>query len=217
MKYWRDILIVLLIALLVVTMVKCSDEAARANYNLDALTNKTAWFENRIGNETATKKTLQVTNAELRKILLKKNDTIALLAKEFSRLTNVVNFKSTAKLPAIGVKLEKPLPVRPCDSAVVDFERAGNVKEKWFKFNYKITPDSLKLDNFTILNNTTVITGVKKKWFLGAPVVTTDITHTNPYIKTDNITAAEITVSQPWYKKWYLWLGLGIAGGLMVK
>lgn len=217
MKYYREIIIVLLLAFLLTSIMKCREQVDYANENLEILNNKTTWYTNRLATETATHKTINLTNSEMKRILLKKNDTISQLIKEFSKLRSVVTYKNITKLPLISVKFENPLPVNPCDSTMVKFTRFGNVKEQWFNFDYNLTSDSLKLSNFMIPNNTYAITGVKRKWFLGKSVVTTDITHSNPYIQTENIAAVEITLPEPWYKKWYLWLAAGIAGGLLVK
>lgn len=217
MKYYREIIIILLLALLLSAIAKCEQQTHYANDNLEALSDKTIWYNNRLGIETASHKTLQLTNAEMHRILIQKNDTIAQLTKEFVKLRSVVTYKSTAKLPLIGIKIEKPLSLESSDSSLVNFQRLGEVSEKWFRFDYNLTCDSLKLANFTIPNNTIAITGVKRKWFLGKSIVTTDIIHSNPYIQTENIAAAEIIVPEPWYKKWYLWLAAGIAGGLLIN
>ena len=53
--------------------------------------------------------------------------------------------------------------------------------------------------------------------FLGKQTITTDIANTNPFISIKNIQSVEITTPEPWYKKWYVWLAGGIAGGVILS
>ena len=61
---------------------------------------------------------------------------------------------------------------------------------------------------------TTIITGSKRKWFLGKEIYTTDITNSNPHIEITQLKAAEVIIPEPWYKKWYVWFAAGLAGGI---
>lgn len=217
MKYWREILILILTVILVASVQECGSEKSRANANYKALTDTTSHFKNRLGTITASRAALQLTNSELKQTLLSKDDSLNQLSKEFVQLRSVVKFSSKLKLPAAAVKFETPIPGQTCDSLPLAFERSGAFRQKWFQFYYSVTPDSLKITDMAMNNTTTVITGVKRKWFLGKQVVKTDVTHSNPYISTQQITSAEVVVPEPWYKKWYLWLAAGIAGGLLIK
>ncbi len=216
MKYWREIIIVLLLALLAAMFVKANRYKVRSTTNYEALTDAVRHYENRLGAQSASIKTIQFTNDELKVTLLKKNDTLAQLTKEFAKLRSVVSIGSKTKLPEIGLKLSELVLQQPCDS-ILPYLRIGNVAEKWYRFNYEITQDSLKLAEFTIPNTISVITGVKRTWFLGKQTVNTDVTQSNPYVYTDNLRAAEVVITEPWYKKWYLWLAAGVAGGLILK
>lgn len=216
MKYWREIAVVFLLVVLAAVLSKGCEENSRAENNYGALTDTIKYYENRLGTQSASIKTMQFTNAQLAETLLKKNDTLAQLAKEFAKLRSVVTIGNKTKLPEIGFKLSEPVPQQPCDS-ILPYLRTGNVAEKWYRFNYEITQDSLKLVEFTIPNTISVITGVKRTWFLGKQTVNTDVTHSNPYMYTDNLRAAEVVITEPWYKKWYLWLAAGLAGGLILK
>lgn len=217
MRYWREILILILTVILVASIQQCGSEKARASANYKALTDTTSHFKNKLGTITGTKSALQLTNSELKQTLLNKDDSLKQLSKEFVQLRSIVKFRTNIKLPSASVKFDTPIPGQPCDSLPIAFERSGEFKHKWFQFHYNVTPDSLKITDMVMNNTTTVITGVKRKWFLGQQVVKTDVTHSNPYVSTQQITSAEIVVPEPWYKKWYVWLAAGLAGGLLIK
>jgi len=217
MKYWREILILILTVILVASIQECGSEKSRADNNYKALTDTTSHFKNRVGTITASKAALQLTNSELKQNLLSKDDSLKQLSKEFVKLRSVVKFNSKVGLPDAAVKFNTPIPGHPCDSLPVAFERSGAFRQKWFQFNYSVTPDSLKITDMAMNNTTTVITGVKRKWFLGQQVVKTDVTNSNPYVSTQQITSAEVVVPEPWYKKWYVHLALGITAGLLIK
>lgn len=217
MKFWRETMIGLLLIILFSTVLKCKNETKIKNANYKAFTDSVTCFKNALGTITASKNALHYTNAELKQMLLKNNDSLKKLSKEFTKLHTIITFKNNASLPPIELKFQTDTTRLPSGSSVCESYYSGILKDKWFGFNYKITSDSLKLTNFIVPNHTIALTGVKRKWFFGKTVVTTDITHSNPYIRTENITVAEVIIPEPWYKKWYLWLAAGIAGGLLIK
>jgi len=81
---------------------------------------------------------------------------------------------------------------------------------------YRVTNDSLQVPQFTTHTETAVMTGTKRKWFLGKQTLVTDVTNTNPHITVTGITSAELAVPEPWYRKWYFWGGLGVLGGVLI-
>ena len=70
---------------------------------------------------------------------------------------------------------------------------------------YTVTPDSLTIAPLSVFTETAVITGYKRKWFLGKESLVTEVTHTNPYITTPKINSAEVILPSQWYKKWFIW------------
>lgn len=205
-KYLPYILCGVLLVLLL--QQRCSGEnIVKDNY--EALNDSIKYYKNRLGTETATIKTLQADKKTLGILLTDKDKELQELIKEFSSVRNVVKYKDRIIIDTIQVTYTDTL---PCP----EFERTGAVKNKWYSFRYKSMNDGFTLDSLTIPNEVTVITGVKRKWFLGKQTITTDVTSTNPYIKVTELKAAELEVPSPIYKKWYVWLGIGILGGVIV-
>lgn len=184
--------------------------------NAAALTDTVKHFTNRLGTQTASIRTLQLDKKGMQEIIFKKDKELASLAKEFSKVKYVAKFASTAQFDSIGIKFDVPIDLCATDT-VGRFERTGSLNRKWFALDYRVTNDSLQIPKFTTWTETTVITGTKRSWFLGKETLRTDITNSNPHITVTGITSAELTLVSPWYRKWYVWLAAGLAGGLLIK
>lgn len=184
--------------------------------NATALTDSVKYFKNRLGTQTASIKTMLLDKKGMQDLLLSKDKELAALSKEFAKIKYVTKSKSTAKFDSISVKFDTPIVLHPNDT-INRFERSGAVFTEWYSLGYKVNNDSLVIDPFETWTQTTVITGIKRKWFLGKETLTTDITNTNPHITVTGITSAELTVSTSFWKKWYVWLAAGVVGGLLIK
>jgi hypothetical protein len=209
---------VIIIVLLIALIYQCDRNAenkSRMAVNTEALHDSLKYYHNKLGSQTATIKTMQLDKHQLHDLILKKDNELMQLAKQFNAVKYVTKFKTETEVPSINVPFDPPA-VFAADSTL-RFTRSGSVFKDWFSFNYKVSNDSLWLSAFKTNTETTVITGVKQKWFLGEQTITTDITNSNPYVKVTAINAAEVTVPTPWYRKWYLWLTAGLVGGILIK
>lgn len=207
MKAVPYLIIAVLVVLLFASLQECSRRGALAENNLEALTDTVQHFRNRLGTETASKRTLQLSEKQLRDIVIKKDNELAALAKEFVQVKSVVKFRTVTRFDTIQIAYRDTV---PCI-----FERSGSVAEKWYSFGYRSDQHGLKIDSFKTWTSANVLTGTKRKWFLGEQTVRTDITLSNPNMHITDITAAEIVIPSPWYRKWYVWLAVGAAGGFL--
>lgn len=207
-NYIPWIISVILAVLLFASLQECSRRGNNQDDNLNALTDSIKYYKNRLGTETASKATLQLSNSQMKEYILKKDKELAELSKEFANVKTVIKTKTELKIDTILIPYDVPV---PCD-----FKRTGEVKDKWYRFMYTSNQNGLKIDSLTIPTKITAITGTKRKWFLGKETLTTDITSDNPYLKVNDITSAEVTIPTPWYKKWYVWAAVGAAGGFLI-
>lgn len=177
-----------------------------ADSNALALSDSITSYNNKLGTKTATIKTLRIEKKQLESIMLQKDMELATLAKEFSTLNSVVKYKAITKVDTIIIKYPDTL---PCN-----FEVNGSKNNDWYSFNYKSNQYGLEIDSLKTKTETTIITGSKRKWFLGKEIYTTDITNSNPHIEITQLKAAEVIIPQPWYKKWYVWFAAGLVSGI---
>lgn len=180
-----------------------------ANQNQTALTDTLKHYQNKLGTTTASIKTLQATNKKQLSALLGKDREIEKLKQEFANVKTVVKYKTVTKFDTIKVFFEQPI-------REYDFVRAGKVSHKHYSFSYSADNVGFTLEDLTIPNQVTVITGTKRKWFLGKQYITTDVTNSNPYVAVTNLKAATVQIPQPWYKKWYVWLAAGFVTGTVI-
>lgn len=206
------------VILLIVLLHQCgqaSENTSLATHNYEALTDSVKHYKNALGTVTASKKTLQFDNSQLQKIVLDKDKELQALSKEFAKVKSLVKFESRIEFEPIAINFD--IPVDLSADSTGRFERSGAVFSDWYSLGYQVNNKGLTIEPFTTWTETTVITGFKKKWLLGKTYVATEITNSNPHIEINEIIAAEVVVPVPWYQKWYVWLGAGIAGGLLIK
>lgn len=176
------------------------------NYSVTkSLADTLLYFTNVVGSQTASVATLQADKNTLSNLVLLKDAELAKLSKEFTALKSITKYSTVTKFDTIIIAYN--------DSIACNFERSGIVNKPWYSFAYHSNQNALKIGALTVPNTATVITGTKRKWFLGKETLTTDITNSNPYIKVTEIKAAQVTITVPWHKKWYIWLAVGAAGG----
>ncbi|AXG73929.1 hypothetical protein DVK85_06600 [Flavobacterium arcticum] len=212
---------VVITALVLILFFQCERSAnfrKRTYNNQEALTDTIKQYKNKLGTTTASIKTLQMTKEQLQNELIEKDSKLAALASEFKTIKHITRFKSDVQLQPISFAFDTPIyPTLTKDSTVTSgFERKGFTTTKWYNMGYKVTNDSFTIHPFSTWTETTVITGFKRKWFLGKQTLVTDVTNTNPYIKINTIKTADVIVPEPWYKKWYVWLAAGFVTGVAV-
>lgn len=206
---WRNFLISILIAMFCYSACNSIKTGRIKEANAKALGDSVSYFKNRIGTQTATINLLRLDNEQLQDFILDKDAELATLTKGFSKVNSILKSKSVTTIPFIAVPYK--------DSVPCVFDRSGSFKEDWYSFMYKSNQKGIQIDSLTIPNTSTTITGFKRKWFLGQQTAVTDITNSNPFIKVTEIKSIEVTVPEPWYKKWYVWLVTGIVGGFLIS
>ncbi|WP_297334378.1 DUF6549 family protein [Flavobacterium sp.] len=213
-KYFPYLIAVILAVLLVYQWEKNASESIFKTANLNALTDSVSYYKNQLGTSTASIHTLQLEAKDLKKVILEKDKKMAALTSEFSKVRNIISLKSEASLPPVEIRYEKS--VGSDSTQPFKFERTGFNKTYWYSMGYKVTQDSLIIYPLSIPTETTIITGFKRKWLLGRQTLSTDITNSNPYISVQQIKSAEVIIPAPLYKKWYVWLAIGVAGGAIM-
>lgn len=201
-------IIIFLLILLVAACMECSGRGKIASANFNAMTDTIKYYENSLGTVTASKATMQLSNRQLKKIIETKDKELFILTKQFSEIKSVV--KADIAFQADTLKIPYSIEV-PCD-----FVRVGEIKNKWYGFNYNSDEKGFSIDSLKVPLAVSIITGKKRKWFLGKEIQSTEITVDNPYVKVNDFMAAEVVVEVPWYKKWYIWTAVGIAGGIFI-
>lgn len=208
MKNVTPFIIALLTILLIVSVHQCTREKRTVTTNLLTLTDTVQYYTNSLGTQTAVIRTLDTDNKQRKEIILKKDAELAAVTKQYRNVHSVTKFTTLTRIDTITVKYTDTVPQI--------FNREGSVQDKWYSFRYTSNQNGITIDSLTVPNSTFVVTGTKRKWFLGRETLTTEVTHTNPYVHTQQLQAAEVHYNAPVVKKWYLWLALGVTGGFLL-
>ncbi|AWH84942.1 hypothetical protein HYN59_07285 [Flavobacterium album] len=208
-KYIPYIVIAILAVMLLVSFQECSHRGEMTDTNLKAIVDTVQHYKNRLGTQSSGIRTLQFDKAQLQKELIEKDSDLAALTKEFIKVRSIVKFQAVTQFDTIGIVYK--------DSVPCVFERSGKTFDKWYSFGYKADQAGVKIDSFKTWTSANIITGTKRKWFLGEQAIKTDITLSNPNMAVTNITAAEVIIPSPWYRKWYVWLAAGAIGGFVIS
>lgn len=198
----------LLIALLL-SADRCTYNRKIANSAFASIADTVTYFKNNINTQSASVKTITMQKDQLEKLILNKDAELAKLTQHFSKVQTINTYTNFVRHDTIAVTYKDTIPY--------NFNRTGKTRTRWYSFSYRSDNNGFALDSLTIPNRTIVITGFKRKWFLGKETAITDITNSNPHIHTETMQSLLVTVPVPWYKKWYVWLGAGLAGGFLIS
>jgi hypothetical protein len=202
-------IITALLIILFYSVDRCQGFRQAAETNLTALVDSVHYFRNRLGTQTARIKILEVKQSDLKKVILSKDEQLAALSKEFSRIRTIVQYNQHISYDTITVAYKDTVPYV--------FNRSGMVNTKWYVFKYKSTNNGFVIDSLTLDNKVTIMSGFKRSWLLGRQTLVTDVTNSNPHIMVTELKSTEIVVPSPWYKKWYVWFGAGVIGTLIAR
>jgi hypothetical protein len=211
-KYIPYGIIIVMAVVLFYSIERCTFNGRASLQNATALQDTVTYFANKMGTQTATIKALSVNSKQLEALVLQKDTQLAEAALNFAKVHTIVKFKTIAKVDTVYVAFEG----LPTPDTLPQFNREGAVFDKWYSFNYKVNNNGLTLADLTMNTETAVVTGIKRKWFLGKETLVTDVSNTNPHITVTQLKAAEVKLPVPWYKKWYVWMAAGAVGGFFV-
>jgi len=103
------------------------------------------------------------------------------------------------------------------DSVPCVFEKIGRVSTSEFSLNYKSNQKGIDITDLSIENNVTIITGTKRKWFLGKETQTIDITNSNKLVKQSEIQHVEIQKKKRFYETTLFKVGIGVLAGSLIR
>lgn len=130
------------------------------------------------------------------------------IVKKFTEIKTVTRYVDRIRIDTIQVKYKDTI---PCV-----FERSGAINEKEYSLTYQTNQNGLKLHNMQIEDSLLIVTGTKRKWFLGRETNTIDISHTNKYISSDQVQHIEVVPKKPFYDSNLFKFGVGFILGVAV-
>lgn len=131
------------------------------------------------------------------------------IVKKFTEIKTVTRYVDRIKIDTITIRYK--------DTVQCVFERSGAINEKEYSLTYQSNQNGLQLRNMRIEDSLLIVTGTKRKWFLGKETNTIDISHTNKYILSDQIQHIEVVPKKPFYDSTLFKFGVGFILGVAVN
>lgn len=194
---------VVILVLVCYSFVQCENNKT-ALANIDALNSKISTYELENGQLVSSNLSLQFDKDQLEDLVISQDKELEEIYKKFSEVKTVTKTVTITKIDSVDVPFEVKV---PCD-----FERSDSVIDKHYSFDYAVNQNGLKIKNLTIPDSVSIVTGSKRKWFLGKKTYTIDITHSNPNIQETSLQHYE--VQEP--KKWYQTDGAKMGGAIII-
>lgn len=204
----KNIIIIVLLIIISISIDECGKHKKQSISATKSLEDETKYFKNKLGTETASKIVLETSNKELKQELLEKDIELKKLADEFSRVKSIVKYKTQIQIDSI--------PIYFTDSIPCDFNLVGKYENKNFKFDWNIDNKKFELKNIDIPNETTIITGFKRKWIFGRQTLTTDITNSNPLLKTTDVRTIDVMIPKKFHETRWFNFSVGIVAGYLL-
>jgi len=206
----RIIIMVLLITcLLLVSQLfsKCESQKVQLA-NIDALNTELTKYELKNGQLVTSVENLVYTKEQLKKSLIMKDKKVKELADKFSNIKSITKIVTNTKFDTIKLVYQ--------DSIPCNFERIDSVLQKWYHIAYKSNQKGVTFTELSIPDSIIVASGEKRKWFWGKRTSVTDITHSNPFVETEQIQHIEVKEAIKWYDSTILKIAIGFIGGILL-
>jgi hypothetical protein len=127
---------------------------------------------------------------------------------KFAKVQSVTKFVTTTKIDTIAITYT--------DSIPCIFNKDGAIFHDWYSLGYKSNQKGITITELYIPDSVAIVTGTKRKWFLGKQTQTIDITHTNPFVETEAVQHIEVVAKPKWYETTIFKVGLGFLGGFLL-
>lgn len=161
-------------------------------------------------NEKSTKKdTKEYTTVSTKKEALEVLQIPETIVKKFTEIKTITKFMEKIRIDTIKIVYK--------DSIPCEFERSGELKTNEYTFMYESNNKGFEIDNFTIEDSLIIVTGTKRKWFLGSKYNTIDISHSNKYVSNKDIRHVEIKPKKKFYETNLFKFGAGFLLGVAIS
>lgn len=130
------------------------------------------------------------------------------IVKKFTEIKTVTRYVDKVKIDTVVIRYK--------DSVPCVFERSGELKTNEYTFTYQINQNGFKIDNFQLHDSLLIVTGTKRKWFLGKETNTIDISHTNKYISSEQVQHVEVVKKKAFYDTTLFKFGAGLILGVAI-
>jgi hypothetical protein len=186
---------------------KCENEKIQLA-NVNALNKENTFYKLKNGQLVTSVEVLSYDKTQLKNSILLKDKRIKELIDKFNKVKSVTKYITITKFDTIELRYKDTV---PCV-----FNKKDSVLKQWYHISYESNQRGIKITELSIPDSVMVVTGFKRKWFLGKQTQTADITHANPFIQTEQIQHIEVVNPKKWYDTNLFKIGIGFIGGVLI-
>jgi len=201
--------VLLIVCLILVSQLfqKCESEKVQLA-NVEALNSQSKVYKLKNGQLVTSVQNLSYTNSQLKESNIMKDKKVKELTDKFSNIKSITKFITNTKFDTIALTYRDTV---PCN-----FEKIDSVSKEWYQIAYKSNQKGIEITKLNIPDSVIVVTGDKRKWFWGKRTSTTDITHANPFVKTESVQHIEVKEKNMWYNSTIFKIGVGFLGSQLL-
>lgn len=203
------IMVLLIICILLISQLfaKCDNEKSQLA-NVDALNKELTTYQLKNGQLVTSVDNLVYTNDQLKNSIIMKDKKVKELTKKFSNVKTVTKFVTNTKFDTIRLIYK--------DSVPCNFEKTDSILKEWYHIAYNSNQKGITITELSIPDSVIVVSGEKRKWFWGKKTSVTDITHSNPFVQTEQTQHVEVKAPVKWYDSSILKIAIGVIGGILL-
>jgi hypothetical protein len=206
-RIFISVLLIFLLVLVSQLFQKCESEKLQLA-NVKALNSQSKVYKLKNGQLVTSVEVLSYDNAQLKNSILLKDKKIKELVDKFNKVKSITRYITVTKFDTIELRYKDTV---PCV-----FERKDSVLKEWYHIAYKSNQKGIEITELSIPDSVMVVTGFKRKWFLGKQTQTADISHANPFVETNQIQHIEVITPKKWYDTNLFKIGIGFIGGVLI-
>lgn len=188
-------LLTILLVLTAILFSKCENEEVLSK-NPDILNVKTESYKLKNGQVVNTTKT----------VVYNKSPEKTELTKQFTKVKTIIKIQERVRIDTVKVFYKDTIPCQ--------FERIGTLVNNDYSLAYKSTQKGIDITDLSIPDSISIVTGTKRKWFLGKETQTIDVMHSNKLIQTDHIQHIEIVPKKKFWDTTVFKVGVGFLLGV---
>lgn len=173
--------------------------------NIKALNSQVSTYKLKNGQLVSSAQSLELTNDELKVVLTQKDKE---LASKFSKVETVTRIEEKIKFDTIKIVYKDTIPCR--------FKKQGSIFKKDYSLDYISTQKGVKIANVSMTDSITIVTGTKRKWWLGKETNTIDVSHTNELVKVNEIKHINTKPIKKWYDTNLFKISAGVVLGAIL-
>ena len=205
---WQRILLIgIIVFLLCLSYVQCENNKT-ALATIEAQNSEISIYKLRNGQLVTSQKVATMTEKQLKEQVVSKDKELKEIIKKFSDVKYVTKYVTKTKFDTITLAYT--------DSIPCDFQKTDAIFTDWYSLAYKSNQHGVEVYDMVIPDSVTIVTGYKRKWFLGSKTLVVDIKHDNPFVNPEYIQQIEVKEKKKWYQTDLFKVGIGFIGGIII-